>query len=141
MNASIERRIPVQGDERHAGARQALLQAERAAQFPRAVDEICDAQSHAVKRGRVGRPLILDHFVAKQIPPQQWAHMVVTMTVPSGSGAGSATLSVNGTQLLSTSISVTVTNWTPSLIMGITYVAPPANAWGIHYDNITFDSK
>ena len=88
-----------------------------------------------------GGTTYVDHTVSTHVATQTWLHVVMTEKVPAASGVGAATLSINGTQLLSTSINVLVTNWTPELIIGISYVAPPSNPWGVRYDNVTLDSK
>lgn len=88
-----------------------------------------------------GGTTYVDHTLSTHVATQTWLHVVMTEKVPAASGVGTATLSINGTQLLSTSINVLVTNWIPEVILGISYVQPPSNPWGVRYDNVTFDSK
>jgi hypothetical protein len=80
------------------------------------------------------------HPVAPTIAIGAWTHLTLSITAPFPGGAGTQTLSFNGVQAGTSSISVPVRNFSETLGVGLTFVQTPSNGWTAAFDNVTFDA-
>jgi hypothetical protein len=80
------------------------------------------------------------HPVAQTIAIGAWTHVTLAVTAPFAGGAGTQTLSFDGTQVGSSAITVPVTNFTEVLGVGLTFVQIPSNGWTALYDDVVFDA-
>jgi hypothetical protein len=82
----------------------------------------------------------LTHPVTQTLAVGAWTHVTLAVTAPFGGGAGTETLSFDGTQVGSSAITVPVKNFTQVLGVGLTFVKTPSNGWSALYDDVTFDA-
>jgi hypothetical protein len=81
------------------------------------------------------------HPVAQTVAIGAWTHVTLAVTAPFAGGAGTETLSFDGTQVGSSAIAVPVTNFTEELGVGLTFVQVPSNGWTVLYDDVVFNGK
>jgi hypothetical protein len=86
------------------------------------------------------KPPPVVHPAAQTVAIGAWTHVTLTVTAPFAGGAGTETLSLDGTQVSSSAISVPVQNFTEVLGVGLTFVQIPSNGWNALYDNVVFDA-
>jgi hypothetical protein len=78
------------------------------------------------------------HPVTQTLAIGEWTHVTLAVTAPLAGGAGTETLSFNGTQVGSSAIAVPVKNFTEVLGVGLTFVKTPSNGWTALYDDVMF---
>jgi hypothetical protein len=80
------------------------------------------------------------HPVAQTVAIGAWTHVTLAVTAPFAGGAGTETLSFDGTQVGSSAINVPVQNFTEVLGVGLTFVQIPSNGWNALYDDVVFNA-
>jgi len=76
-----------------------------------------------------------------------WVSVGMTLILPAGAGgATTATLSLDGTKVLTTTVHVlsggaALPSPIPEILVGATYATPATSGWSVRYDNVTFDMQ
>jgi hypothetical protein len=74
-----------------------------------------------------------------------WVSVGMTLVLPAGAGgATTATLSLDGTKVLTTTVHVlsggaALPSPIPEILVGATYATSATSGWSVRYDNVTFD--
>ena len=83
------------------------------------------------------------HTTATTFLLHTWTRVSITLVLPPGSGgAAPATMSFNGTPVVSATVHVTpasVNPGVPEVVLGVQYATPASSGWAVRYDNVTFD--
>jgi hypothetical protein len=87
-----------------------------------------------------GAGTYIAHPTSATIAIAQWTHVTISITTPFAGGAGTAALSLDGTQVESTSISVGVSGFTPSIGIGLPYASVPSAGWTAVFDNVVLNA-
>jgi hypothetical protein len=83
-----------------------------------------------------------EHLVSATLSLQKWTRVSMQLTLPNGSGgAATVQLTIGGVAMPATSLNVTTSKGTPEMLLGLSYVQSPSDAWIVHYDNVTFDAN
>jgi len=80
------------------------------------------------------------HPLNATIPIDRWVHVQLSMVVPFAGGAGTGTAVINGGAPNTASIQVGVSNFQPSIGVGLTYASTPSNGWTVLVDNVVFNA-
>lgn len=84
----------------------------------------------------------VQHFATSHVPLGAWTKVAIGITLPAAAGGSApATLSLNGSNVVSVTVDVTTSDPIPEILVGTTYATPTSGGWSIAYDNVTFDEK
>jgi hypothetical protein len=87
-----------------------------------------------------GAGVFTPHSTSATLALSRWTHVTLSLTAPFAGGAGTGTLSLNGTQVVSDPISVSVSGYTPSIGIGLPYASAPSNGWTAVFDNVVLNA-
>jgi hypothetical protein len=93
--------------------------------------------------GDGGATGFINHGVTAQLALRTWTRITIELTLgnPSGGAGNQARLLFDGVAVATIAINLTAKDPAPQLVLGLSYVSPPSDAWTVRYDNVTFDSK
>jgi hypothetical protein len=88
-----------------------------------------------------GAPYI-SHVSTAHLPIAQWTQVTLALTLedPSANSSTNSATWTLGTSSTKFEPTLTVSDGTPEILTGITYVTPGDGAWTVYFDNVTFDA-
>lgn len=92
--------------------------------------------------GDGGATGFIAHNLNIEIPMKTWTHIAMELDLasPNGGAGNLERIYIDGNQVASIVLSLTVKDPAPQVVLGLSYVSPPSDPWTVRYDNVTFSS-